>query len=146
MRKLKLLFIFLILSIFATSGFAKKDLSVSEAEVNKFYDSLMQLVSYDKYRDFYDDYIEKLDISYENFVKEIKTRGIMISGGYDSKLIGWQRKGKKVVITIETKVDNEGVKRLHLALDDKKEGLKISAKEFFKLCKQKNVKIRRRTK
>lgn len=122
----------------------KFDKSVSSESIERFYDDLMKLVSYDKFRDFYDSYIESFDISYDNFLKEIKQRGIAISGAYDSQLIGWQRKGKKIIITVESKVKNIDIKRFHLALIETKEGLKISSKEFFKICENKESSARRK--
>lgn len=116
---------------------AKNDRSVNEAEVHRFYDALMELVSYDKYRDFYDNYIEEMDITYDNFVKEVKGRGIGISGGYASRLAGWQRKGKKVIVTIDSSLNGKD-KRVQVALEEKKDGLKISSKEFInKICENK---------
>lgn len=122
----------------------KSDKSVSSEAVERFYDDLMKLVAYDKFRDFYDSYIEGFDVSYDNFLKEIKKRGIAISGGYNSKLIGWQRKGKKIIITIESKEKNGEIKRFNLALTEKKEGLKISFKEFLKICEHKESSSRRK--
>lgn len=144
MRILRYIFVTLLVIFIATNVIAKKDHSVAESEINKFYDALMELVGYDKFKDFYDSYIEKNDISYEDFSKEIKSRGVIISGGYGSRLVGWQRKGKKIILTIESEVKNEGNKRFHLALEEKKEGLKIKTNELLKICKQKTTK--RRTK
>ncbi len=137
MRTLRCFFVGLLFLFIATNTIAKKDHSVDETEINRFYDSLMQLVSYDKFRDFYDSYIEKSEISYEDFSKELKSRGVIIAGGYGSRLVGWQRKGKKIILTIESEVKNEGIKRLHLTLEEKKEGLKIRINELLKICKQK---------
>lgn len=123
-------------------GFAKKDISVSQEEIGRFYDALMALVSYSKYRDFYDSYVEPFDISYDDFVKEINKRGLAIAGGYGSKLIGYHRKGRKIIVVIETEVAGEGRKKISLGLMEKKEGLKISSKEFFKICHVKKTKRR----
>lgn len=134
--------IFLVILFISPLEAAKRDRSVDEGAVTKFYDDLMALISYDKYKDFYDSYMDKNAISYESFVREIKEKGIRLSGGYDSKLIGWERKGRKVVVFLETMVLGER-KRISLNLVEDKEGLKISPKEFFeKVCGNKKGKRR----
>ncbi len=118
---------------------AKKDSSVQESEINRFFDTLMGLVSYDKYRDFYEGYIDKSEISYDNFVKEIKNKGVAISGAYGSSLVGWQRKGKRIVVVIDTTINSSTAKRLNLTLSETKDGLKIKLKELFKICHNKEM-------
>lgn len=145
LNKKSVFYLLLALIIFLPfDTWGKNDKSVQASEINRFYDALMQLASYDKYRDFYDSYIEEIDIPYDRFVQEIKQRKIVLSGGYDSKLIGWQRKGKRIVITIDSSIHGNN-KRVQLMLIEKKDGLKISSTEFFnKICEKKRVARRKK--
>jgi hypothetical protein len=129
----KILVIALIL--LSTSTFAKtKDYELQQM-VNVLYDRLMLLFSYDKYRDFYENHIDAKEVDYENFEKYIKNAGVKIAGGYDNKLIGWEKKGKKIIITLELVYKNFADKRKRVQIFCKEEAGKISVpfKEFKKI-------------
>lgn len=129
----KILAIALIL--FTTSGFAKtKDYELQQL-VNAFYDRLMSLITYDKYRDFYGNHIDAKEISYDNFEKYIRNAGVKISGGYDNKLIGWEKKGKRVSIFLELvykNLDNER-KRVQIFCREEAGKIIVPFKEFKKI-------------
>ncbi len=123
------------LILFSTISFAKtKDYELQQM-INAFYDRLMLLFSYDKYRDFYESHIDAKEVSYENFEKYIKNVGVKISGGYDNKLIGWEKKGKKVIISLELVYKNLTDKRKRVQIVCREEAGKIIVpfKEFKKI-------------
>lgn len=142
-----LLFVFLL----PLSGIAKEKENIGDFDINRFYDTLMDVASYEKYREFYDRYIDSKDIAYDNFVKKIQESGNVLSGAYDSKLIGWEKSGKKFVVTADVFIkpknkQGKTKKRVHIALHEKNGRLIIASKEFFKIYEVKNKSSKRSSK
>lgn len=124
-----LIFIFL----FAITSFAATPLTLDE-KVNIFYDRLMDMFSYNKYRDFYDSHVEKTDISFDDFKKNIEKTGIVVAGRTDSKIVGFEKKGGRVKITLDIiyKSDNSK-KRVALICYEKSDRIIVPYKELKRI-------------
>jgi hypothetical protein len=140
-KRFYILLAFVFLLPFAAT--AKEKESITDFDINRFYDVLMDVASYEKYRDFYDRYIDFKDIAYDNFVKKVEESGNVLSGASECKLIGWEKSGKKFIVTVDIfikpkKSSNKVKKRVHIALHEKNGRLLINSKEFFKIYEVKN--------
>lgn len=131
---MKKFFIFLFLFLCLNNAFAERGISTEE-KVTRFYDRLMDLFSYNKYRDFYEEHINPKEISYDDFVSFINNSGISIGGASESKLIGWERKGKSVKVSLELVYKNKGSKKKRIFLNciEKIDKIILSMKEFKKI-------------
>ncbi len=127
-----LIYFFLLLSI--SNSFAESKIFRDE-KVNIFYDRLMNLFSYDKYRDFYDEHIDHHEVSYEEFKNIIKSSGLKISGSSESKLVGWDRKGKslKIILELVYKGNNNKKERIFLNCIEKTDKIIVPLREFKKI-------------
>lgn len=131
---MKKIFFFLFFLIFITNAYGEIKISTDE-KVNRFYDRLMALFSYDKIRDFYEEHINTQEISYDDFINFIKGSGITIGGTSESKLVGWDKKGNNVKITVELVYKNRNSKkeRIILSCVEKADRIIIPIKEFKKI-------------
>lgn len=127
-------FIFLFVLFSLNNAFAESRFTIEE-KVNRFYDRLMDLFSYDKYKDFYDEHINSHEISYDDFKNIIKSSGLTIAGSSESRLVGWDRKGKNLKITLELvyKGKNNKRERLFVNCIEKTDRIIIPIKEFKKI-------------
>lgn len=132
---LYLLFIFLIIP---SSALCKKPSSDFDLKAQKFYDNLMDLASYGKKREFYENYIDSRELSYEEFSKIIDDSEIKIEGSYKSKLISWEKKGNEIEIYLKLAFKNikklqSFEKNVKLNLKKKDESLILPKKELLKI-------------
>lgn len=140
----KLTFVFIVFFVFNGISFSA-NLSKDE-KVRRFSDRLMELFSYNNYRNFYENHINLKEVSYENFEKDIISSGIKIAGSYESKLIGWEKKGNKLAITFDLAYKNplDKIQRITLSCIEKEDRIIVPYKEFKKIFNIKKNRSKRK--
>lgn len=144
---MKNIFLLILFSffLFTTESFSKKSDIDFSIKVQKFYDDLMDLASYGKKREFYENYIDSRELSYEEFSKIVDDSDIKIEGSYKSKLISWEKKGNEIEIYLKLAFKNirklqSFEKNVKLELKKKEESLIFTKKELLKIYSVKRSK------
>lgn len=137
---MKNIFLLILFSffLFPTESFSKKSDIDFSIKVQKFYDDLMDLASYGKKREFYENYIDPREFSYEEFSKIIDDSDTKIEGAYKSKLIHWEKKGNEIEVFLKlafknTKKLQSFEKNIKLILRKKEDTLILTKKELLKI-------------
>ncbi len=137
MKRLIALFLLAVFLISDFSAARERDYDINQ-EVNRFFDSFMDLVSYNRKRDFYDRYVDRNELSYHEFSKIFEESAVKIEGSYKSELISYQKKGREVELILKLSIKQEKVpavdyKRLKIMLKRKDGSLIIPRKELQKI-------------
>lgn len=138
MKNIFLLIILFSFFLLTTESFSKKSDIDFSIKVQKFYDDLMDLASYGKKREFYENYIDYRELSYEEFSKIVDDSDVKIEGSYKSKLISWEKKGNEIEVYLKLAFKNikklqSFEKNVKLELKKKEESVILPKKELLKI-------------
>lgn len=142
----KIIAVFLIVFfLLPLSGYSKKADDNISIDVYRFFDSLMELASYGRKRDFYDGYIDKRELDYKEFVKLIDESETKLEGAFKSELISWEKKGRDIEVFLKLffkspRNPQSYEKKVKVILKRKKDGVVISKKELMKIFQSKRSK------
>lgn len=144
MRKLFLFFIFIFL-IYPELSHSKKSNFDASLKAQKFFDDLMDLASYNRKRDFYDDYIDKREMSFEEFSKIIDESDVRVEGAHKSSFVSSEGKGNEIEVFMRLSFRNlkkseNYEKNIKVILKKKEESLILPKKELLKIYSAKRSK------
>ncbi|MCX7990560.1 MAG: hypothetical protein N2999_00785 [Proteobacteria bacterium] len=142
-----LLSILVIIFLIPDLSHSKKPEADISAKAQKFYDDFMDMASYGRKRDFYDNYIDFRELTFDEFSKIIDESDIKIEGSYKSKLISWEAKGNEVEVFLKLAVKRlkrpeNYEKNIKIVLKKKDDSLILSKKELLKIYTGKRSKKR----
>lgn len=143
---MKRFFLLILISFFLipSQAFSIKSESDLSFKIQKFYDDLMDLVSYGRKQKFYEDYMDSREISFEEFSKIVDEFENKIES-YKSNLISWEKSANDVYVFLRLSFKNEKKlnsfqKNIKIVLRKKDERLVLSKKELLKIFSQKRSK------